>query len=78
MEFFFALLFLSFFFFISTLMQKECNRKCAGNCGYFRSVETIRGSYCSRDPSLAVILDVSQSNKSQVVLANEYQSDSIP
>lgn len=44
----------------------------AGNCGYFRP-----RSYCSCDPSLAMILGVSQSNKSQVVLANKYRSDPI-
>lgn len=76
-SFFFSLSFphSCFFSFSLSLMQKECNRKYR-QLRLF-SAETIRGSYCSRDPSLAVILGVSQSNKSQVALANEYRSDPI-
>lgn len=52
------------------LGRKKSPIESTGNRGYFRSVDPIRGSHCSRDPSLAVILGVSQSNKSQVELAN--------
>lgn len=39
-------------------------------------VGPIRGCHCSRGPSLAVILGVSRSNKSQVEPANDCRSDS--
>lgn len=57
--------------------QGTCARDRAGSTAVvvviFEQTGSIRGSHCSRGPSLAVILGVSRSNKSQV---DGYQSDS--
>lgn len=59
------------------LRRKKSAIESTSNRGYFRSVDPIRGSHCSRDPSLAVILGVSRSNKSRVELASDYRSSPI-